>query len=154
MGSSWPYVAMIFAWCCAECIRVRSRGRADHAAARAHPIPPQYAFYALSAYGPAPYFIVWLRYSAFIVFYPLGALVGELGCTWVALPTLEANSVWSMSMPNAYNFAFYFPYFCRFMFFYWPYGLTTMMGMLLKSRRRVLNAGIGSKAKAGKRKTK
>ena len=58
-----------------------------------------------------------------MILYPLGALVGELGCVYVALPTIEAKGVWSVAMPNSYNFAFYFPYFCRAMFVIWPLGL-------------------------------
>lgn len=45
------------------------------------------------------------RYSGFIALYPIG-VASELTMAWLALPTLKATGLWSITMPNAYNFAF------------------------------------------------
>ncbi len=52
-----------------------------------------------------PYPLLWLRYSTFIPLYPLG-VASELSMVWLAWPTLRRTHLWSVDMPNAYNFAF------------------------------------------------
>eukprot|EP00752_Nemacystus_decipiens_P002563 g2403.t1 len=67
-GSPWVLV-MFLAWATSEVIR--------------------YPFYALSIAGMCPPFLHWLRYTAFIVLYPLG-FAGELGTWIVGLPHIKA----------------------------------------------------------------
>lgn len=52
-----------------------------------------------------PYVSLWLRYSAFIVLYPLG-VASELTMVWLALPAIKETRLWSYPMPNPYNIAF------------------------------------------------
>lgn len=42
---------------------------------------PRYAFYAVNLYGKVPYALKWMRYSFFIVLYPMG-ISGELWCLY------------------------------------------------------------------------
>lgn len=56
------------AWCTVEVIR--------------------YSFYACNCLGLSIYPLTWLRYSAFIVLYPLG-VSGEIGCLWASIPALQ-----------------------------------------------------------------
>ncbi|CAN0436188.1 unnamed protein product, partial [Hapterophycus canaliculatus] len=48
----------------------------------------RYPFYALSIAGMCPPALQWLRYTAFIVLYPLG-FAGELGTWIVGLPHIK-----------------------------------------------------------------
>ncbi|KAM0026356.1 putative very-long-chain (3R)-3-hydroxyacyl-CoA dehydratase [Helianthus debilis subsp. tardiflorus] len=67
-----PAVLITFvAWCCIEIIR--------------------YPFYALSCLGSCPPFLTYLRYTVFIVIYPIG-VVGEMWIMYQSLPViLEKN---------------------------------------------------------------
>lgn len=65
----------------------------------------RYAFYASKELGSAPYIITWLRYTTFIVLYPIG-VSSELAMVWLALPTIRSQNIFSYPMPNAVNMAF------------------------------------------------
>lgn len=74
------------AWAAVECIR--------------------YPFYAFSSVGNVPYFLKWLRYSAFIVLYPVG-ISSEVKCIWSSLGYLRDNQAlraYPYPMPNKLNF--------------------------------------------------
>jgi len=70
----------------------------------------RYSNYALNLINAVPYFLVWLRYSTFIVLYPIG-VTGELLCMFAAFLETSKTGLWSTTMPNAFNFSFSFPYF-------------------------------------------
>ena len=55
--------------------------------------------------------MTWLRYSGFIVLYPLG-VASELTMVWLALPTIKRSHMWSLDMPNALNYSFDYYYYC------------------------------------------
>ena len=59
---------------------------------------PRYLFYVceLLGKGSAPYALAWLRYSLFIVLYPLG-IAGEVGCIFAALPFAGGGFAWNRS---------------------------------------------------------
>jgi very-long-chain (3R)-3-hydroxyacyl-CoA dehydratase len=50
------------------------------------------------------------RYSAFILIYPVG-VVAEMVLMYKALPFIRSRKLYSVFMPNAYNFAFDFAIF-------------------------------------------
>lgn len=58
-----------------------------------------------------PYPLVWLRYSTFIILYPLG-VASEMTMVWLALPHIRRSHMWSIDLPNALNFAFDYFLFC------------------------------------------
>lgn len=60
-------------------------------------ICPRYPFYALNIAGRCPPFLHWLRYTAFIVLYPLG-FVGELATWIVGLPHIKVGLVGVVSI--------------------------------------------------------
>lgn len=80
---------LIIAWCIAECTR--------------------YFYYGFHLHNAAPYFATWLRYTLFIVLYPLG-VSGELFTTYSSLKTISAKKMWSIELPNAFNISFYYDY--------------------------------------------
>ncbi|KAF2068821.1 hypothetical protein CYY_009859 [Polysphondylium violaceum] len=61
-------------------------------------------------FNPAPQFLTWLRYNAFIVLYPIG--FGAENLLWYhMLPVIKEYGILSLSMPNSLNFAFNFYYY-------------------------------------------
>lgn len=65
----------------------------------------RYAYYFLSILKHVPSTLTFLRYTLFIVLYPVG-VTGELLCLYAALPTLAKTGIYSISMPNVLNFTF------------------------------------------------
>lgn len=59
----------------------------------------------------SPYPLLWLRYSTFILLYPLG-VASEMTMVWLALPHIRRSHMWSIDLPNAVNFAFDYFFFC------------------------------------------
>jgi len=57
----------------------------------------------------------WLRYSTFLVIYPLGA-IGELMTSFASIDNIRATSPkrFSIELPNTVNFAFHFDYFLMY----------------------------------------
>lgn len=62
-----------------------------------------------------PKALQYLRYSWFIVIYPLGVSM-EWMCVWDAWPVISAccPRVFSVEMPNAWNFAFDYQWFLKY----------------------------------------
>lgn len=70
--------------------------------------------------GQDLYVMKWLRYTGFIVLYPVG-VASELAMIYLALPAIRSSRMWSFDMPNAYNMAFdYHIMCCISMFIYVP----------------------------------
>ncbi|XP_017778144.1 PREDICTED: very-long-chain (3R)-3-hydroxyacyl-CoA dehydratase 1 [Nicrophorus vespilloides] len=81
---------LLFAWSITEIIR--------------------YSNYALNLMNSVPHFLVWLRYSTFIILYPIG-VTGELLCLYSAQQEVGDTGLWTISMPNTYNVIFNYRYF-------------------------------------------
>lgn len=45
------------------------------------------------------------RYSGFLLLYPIG-VSSELTMAWLALPFIKSTGLWSIEMPNSWNFGF------------------------------------------------
>lgn len=58
-----------------------------------------------------PYPLLWLRYTTFIVLYPLG-VASELAMVYLALPTIRKSKMWSAPMPNSLNIGFDYHLIC------------------------------------------
>nr|XP_043619200.1 very-long-chain (3R)-3-hydroxyacyl-CoA dehydratase 2 [Erigeron canadensis] len=70
-----PAVLIAFlAWCCMEIVR--------------------YPFYALSCLGKCPSFLTYLRYTVFIVIYPIGVL-GEMWIMYKSLPAIMEKNLYA-----------------------------------------------------------
>ncbi|XP_063696219.1 very-long-chain (3R)-3-hydroxyacyl-CoA dehydratase 2 [Culicoides brevitarsis] len=80
----------LLAWCITEIIR--------------------YGYYALSLLNAVPHLLVWFRYTTFIVLYPIG-VTGELLCFYWAQSYVRETKLWSVEMPNPWNFTFSYFYF-------------------------------------------
>uniref|UniRef100_A0A336MB45 Kinesin-like protein n=1 Tax=Culicoides sonorensis TaxID=179676 RepID=A0A336MB45_CULSO len=62
----------------------------------------RYGYYALNLVKTVPYCIVWLRYTTFIILYPIG-VTGELLCFYWAQSYVRETKLWSLEMPNQLN---------------------------------------------------
>ncbi|KAG5833665.1 very-long-chain (3R)-3-hydroxyacyl-CoA dehydratase 2-like [Anguilla rostrata] len=65
----------------------------------------RYSFYTFTLLNHLPYLIKWARYTLFIVLYPMG-VSGELLTIHAALPYVKKTGLYSVTLPNNYNFSF------------------------------------------------
>ncbi|GJN37484.1 hypothetical protein PR202_gb26443 [Eleusine coracana subsp. coracana] len=70
----------------------------------------RYSFFGMKeALGFAPSWLLWLRYSTFLVLYPTG-ITSEVGLIYIALPFMKASEKYCLRMPNKWNFSFDYSY--------------------------------------------
>jgi len=110
---------MLLAWCLVEVIR--------------------YPFLCMKSISTPPYALVWLRYSAFYVLYPLG-VYGEMVVLNSSLPSITLNKTLSISMPNVWNFEFNFASYLTVLLYvvYLP-GLLFQYSHMIRQRRNALS---------------
>ncbi|KAG2694339.1 hypothetical protein I3760_08G138900 [Carya illinoinensis] len=66
----------------------------------------RYSFFGMKeVLGFAPSWLLWLRYSTFLLLYPTG-ITSEVGLIYVALPYIKASEKYCIRMPNKWNFSF------------------------------------------------
>ncbi|KAI4798467.1 hypothetical protein KUCAC02_022036 [Chaenocephalus aceratus] len=65
----------------------------------------RYSFYTFSLLNHLPYLIKWARYTFFFALYPMG-VTGELLTIYAALPVVQKTGLYSITLPNKYNFSF------------------------------------------------
>jgi len=65
----------------------------------------RYSMYAIQLVATPPYLLTWLRYTFFIVAYPMG-VTGELLCSYTGFWFARENNTLSILMPNAVNVTF------------------------------------------------
>eukprot|EP01026_Neomeris_dumetosa_P061405 TRINITY_DN57986_c0_g1_i3.p3 TRINITY_DN57986_c0_g1~~TRINITY_DN57986_c0_g1_i3.p3 ORF type:complete len:228 (+),score=9.62 TRINITY_DN57986_c0_g1_i3:50-733(+) len=97
----------------------------------------RYGFFAikeLDAVGP---FLKWLRYSSFIVLYPLG-VASELTMVYLAMDTIKRSGMWSIQLPNKWNFGFEYYYFVWFCLLLYIPGFPFLYTYMLKQRSKNL----------------
>ena len=70
----------------------------------------RYGFYSANLLGIKATPLVFLRYTLFVILYPVG-VTGELLCIYVAAARAGETGQWSYPMPNKYNISFSFQLF-------------------------------------------
>eukprot|EP00268_Persea_americana_P029170 TRINITY_DN2822_c0_g1_i1.p1 TRINITY_DN2822_c0_g1~~TRINITY_DN2822_c0_g1_i1.p1 ORF type:complete len:222 (-),score=24.75 TRINITY_DN2822_c0_g1_i1:387-1052(-) len=66
----------------------------------------RYSFFGMKeALGFAPSWLLWLRYSTFLILYPTG-ITSEVGLIYIALPYIKRSDKYCLRMPNTWNFSF------------------------------------------------
>eukprot|EP01024_Parvocaulis_polyphysoides_P061706 TRINITY_DN685_c0_g1_i4.p1 TRINITY_DN685_c0_g1~~TRINITY_DN685_c0_g1_i4.p1 ORF type:complete len:198 (-),score=9.49 TRINITY_DN685_c0_g1_i4:28-621(-) len=70
----------------------------------------RYLFFTMKELNSVGPFLKWLRYSSFIVLYPLG-VASELTMVYLAIDKIRQSGMWSISLPNSWNFGFEYTYF-------------------------------------------
>ncbi|XP_060082787.1 very-long-chain (3R)-3-hydroxyacyl-CoA dehydratase-like [Ylistrum balloti] len=99
----------------------------------------RYPFYILSLFGKKNDLITWCRYTAWIPLYPLGFLTEAL-IVVLAIPFYEDTEKFSVFLPNACNFSFYFPWFLKtYLGIFIPAGYY-LIGTMYRQRQKALKS--------------
>uniref|UniRef100_H2M1B1 Very-long-chain (3R)-3-hydroxyacyl-CoA dehydratase n=2 Tax=Oryzias latipes TaxID=8090 RepID=H2M1B1_ORYLA len=97
----------------------------------------RYSFYTFSLLNHLPYLIKWARYTFFILLYPMG-VTGELLTIYAALPYVQKTGLYSVTLPNKYNFSFdYYTFLILIMISYIPL-FPQLYFHMLRQRKKVL----------------
>ncbi|XP_029112694.1 very-long-chain (3R)-3-hydroxyacyl-CoA dehydratase 2-like [Scleropages formosus] len=97
----------------------------------------RYSFYTFSLLNHLPYFVKWARYTFFIVLYPMG-VTGELLTIYASLPHVQRTGLYSLTLPNKYNFSFdYHTFLILTMVSYIPL-FPQLYFHMLRQRRKIL----------------
>ncbi|KAL5227980.1 hypothetical protein ABZP36_016245 [Zizania latifolia] len=99
----------------------------------------RYSFFGMKeAFGFAPSWLLWLRYSTFMVLYPTG-MVSEVGLIYVALPHMTASQKFCVTMPNKWNFSFNYSYASALSMALYIPGFPHMFCYMVAQRKKVLS---------------
>lgn len=107
----------------------------------------RYSYYFANLIGIVPHILVWLRYTLFIILYPLG-VTGELLCFYAAVKYASANSdSWSYVLPNKWNFTFSYLYFLITVMLAYIPGFPQLYLHMFTQRHKILNPSATVKEK-------
>ncbi|XP_032956689.1 very-long-chain (3R)-3-hydroxyacyl-CoA dehydratase 1 [Rhinolophus ferrumequinum] len=101
----------------------------------------RYSFYTFSLLDHLPYFIKWARYNFFIILYPVG-VAGELLTIYAALPYVKKTGMFSIRLPNKYNFSFDYYYFLLITMASYIPLFPQLYFHMLRQRRKVLHGEV------------
>ncbi|KAL5711016.1 very-long-chain (3R)-3-hydroxyacyl-CoA dehydratase [Ranunculus cassubicifolius] len=96
----------------------------------------RYSQYALNCAGICPYWVTYLRYTAFIVLYPIGVALGEMWVMYSALPFIKEKSLYSDLFGGLIPFSYY--YFVTGVLVVYPFLWLKLYLHLFKQRRSKL----------------
>ncbi|KAF5749739.1 very-long-chain (3R)-3-hydroxyacyl-CoA dehydratase PASTICCINO 2A [Tripterygium wilfordii] len=98
----------------------------------------RYSFFGMKeALGFAPSWLLWLRYSSFLLMYITG-ISSEVGLIYLALPYMKESGKYSLRMPNKWNFSFDYFYFAFLVLGIYVPGSPHLYGYMLGQRKRAL----------------
>ncbi|XP_039128150.1 very-long-chain (3R)-3-hydroxyacyl-CoA dehydratase PASTICCINO 2 [Dioscorea cayenensis subsp. rotundata] len=99
----------------------------------------RYSFFGFrETIGFAPSWLLWLRYSTFLILYPSG-ISSEVGLTYIALPYIKASEKYCIKMPNKWNFSFDYFYASILVLLTYVPGSPHMYGYMLGQRKKALS---------------
>lgn len=99
----------------------------------------RYSFFGMKeAFGFAPSWHLWLRYSTFLVLYPTG-ISSEVGLIYFALPYIKASEKYCFRMPNKGNFSFDYFYAAILALGIYVPGSPHLYRYMLGQRKRALS---------------
>ena len=97
--------------------------------------------YPTYAFGSkVPSWLNYLRYTVFIPLYPIGG-PSEIWLMVNSLPTMDAKQMYTITMPNAINFAFHYPTFLRGLIVVYPYLVFKLYAYMFHQRKKKLSGG-------------
>ncbi|KAM1068471.1 hypothetical protein ACFX13_000513 [Malus domestica] len=103
----------------------------------------RYSFFGMKeALGFAPTWLLWLRYSTFILLYPTG-ITSEVGLIYIALPHIKNSEKYCIRMPNKWNFSFDYLYAAIVALGIYVPGSPHMYGYMLGQRKKALAKAKG-----------
>ncbi|KAK9865648.1 hypothetical protein WJX84_005995 [Apatococcus fuscideae] len=118
-GLSLPFnfQSMLVAWGLSEAIR--------------------YSFFSVKESRTPPYWLTWLRFSAFLVLYPMG-VASEMALVRLAYPAISEQRIFCFDMPNRLNFGLDYPVCCLLLTALYLPGLPFLFTHMLKQRSKIL----------------
>ncbi|KAL8523661.1 hypothetical protein ACS0TY_013582 [Phlomoides rotata] len=90
------------------------------------------------ALGFTPGWLLWLRYSTFIILYPTG-ITSEVGLIYNALPYMREYGKYRIRMPNKLNFGFDYYYNALLTLGVYVPGIPDLYGYMLGQRKKALS---------------
>ncbi|CAD5125925.1 DgyrCDS14106 [Dimorphilus gyrociliatus] len=84
--------------------------------------------------------LTWLRYTIWIPLYSMGG-VSEALLFLRAISYFEETEKWSISLPNVFNFSFYFPYYLKVHLVGLFIGISFLMKHMMVARKKKLGGG-------------
>lgn len=97
---------------------------------------PRYFYFSVSAATSyVPYWVTFIRYSTFLPLYPMGA-TSEWVTLYLALDDIRNSHLFSISLPNRFNFAFDYYSCCVLILALYIPGLPYMYSHMLRQRRK------------------
>ena len=97
----------------------------------------RYSYYAANLLDLKIGLLTWLRYTLFIVLYPLGA-GSELLCIYKAFPDMALFKPYNIELPNIYNFTFKFQYLVVLIVLCYLTGLPQLYYYMFSQRKKIL----------------
>ena len=97
----------------------------------------RYSYYATALLNLKTRILTWLRYTLFIILYPLGA-GSELLCIYKAFPDIKSAYVYDSSMLNKLNVTFAFYYFVILVVLSYIPGFPKLYCYMFAQRRKML----------------
>ncbi|KAJ6791056.1 putative very-long-chain (3R)-3-hydroxyacyl-CoA dehydratase PASTICCINO 2A [Iris pallida] len=99
----------------------------------------RYSFFGVKeTFGSAPSWLLWLRYSTFLILYPSG-ITSEVGLIYAALPYIKASEKYCVRMPNTWNFSFDYFYVAIIALAIYVPGSPHMYTYMLGQRKKALS---------------
>lgn len=99
----------------------------------------RYSFFGFKeAFGFYPPWLLWLRYSSFIIFYPIG-ISSEVGLIYIALPFIKASERYCIRMPNKWNLSIDYFYGAIFAMAIYVPGSPHLYTYMLGQRKKALS---------------
>ncbi|KMT09269.1 hypothetical protein BVRB_6g133690 [Beta vulgaris subsp. vulgaris] len=99
----------------------------------------RYSFFGMKeVFGSAPSWLQWLRYSTFMLLYPIG-ISSEVGLIYTALPYMKTTEKYSIRMPNKWNFSFDYFYNALLVLGVYVPGSPHMFNYMRAQRSKVLS---------------
>ncbi|KAL6517312.1 Very-long-chain (3R)-3-hydroxyacyl-CoA dehydratase PASTICCINO 2 [Orobanche minor] len=99
----------------------------------------RYSFFGVKeTFGFAPPWLLWLRYSTFLLLYPAG-ITSEVGLIYNALPYLRNSGKYSIRMPNNWNFSIDHYYNAILVLGFYVPGSPHLYGYMLGQRKKALS---------------
>ncbi|PNT73685.1 hypothetical protein BRADI_2g62370v3 [Brachypodium distachyon] len=106
---------------------------------RTHILIIRYSFFGTKElFGSAPSWLLWLRYSSFLVMYPTG-ISSEVGLIYIALQFIKASEKYCLRMPNKWNFSFDYLYASILALVIYVPGSPHMYTYMLGQRKKALS---------------
>lgn len=99
----------------------------------------RYSFFGTKeALGFAPSWLMWLRYSTFLLLYPSG-ISSEVGLIYFSLPYIKKSEMYCVRMPNTWNFSFDYFYAAILVLGVYVPGSPHMYSYMLGQRKKALS---------------